>query len=139
MWPPLLRWTEHEIKKVPEEPGVYVVYYYARPYYVGRASRNIRGRLWAHFRGKKKGSVMVRKAARYAPAELFRFRYWLVPAGDVAGLEAVLIEALGGIDFGNLRREKLPQDWETLLRDWEYSVPDGRFLTGPFPHSDMTH
>jgi len=94
------------VARVPNEPGVYVVYQTqpggAKPFYVGRSKVSMHDRLLHHLRGT--GS---RKIAAANKGNL-RFEYQSMISVEQA--EAILIRELGTLEFANLRGETDPAD-----------------------------
>jgi excinuclease UvrABC nuclease subunit len=94
------------VARVPNEPGVYVVYQSQqgspKPFYVGRSRVSMYQRLLHHLRGT--GS---RKIAAVNKANLV-FEYQSMISVEQA--EAILIRHLGTREYGNLRKETDPAD-----------------------------
>ncbi|QQZ28863.1 GIY-YIG nuclease family protein [Thiothrix subterranea] len=94
------------VARVPQCAGVYIIYKDDTPYYVGRSRVNIYQRLYRHLNGN--GSKKI--------AEILDGDYKLTMAYEcldsVEQMESQLIDALGTTNFGNLRRETDPADWE---------------------------
>ena len=91
---------------VPHRPGIYILYKRdGTPYYVGRSRIDISSRLWKHVH--KLGSQKIREAIEQGIRLDFEYEEMLSPEQA----EAILIEELGVLRFGNLRRESDPADW----------------------------
>lgn len=102
---PLIRESLDDKEKVPEGPGVYIIYRAGQPFYVGRSLVNIRERLWRH--ATKQGSKKVREALSRGETLTFEWEELLSPHQA----ESQLITQLGTRVCGNLRRETDPADW----------------------------
>jgi excinuclease UvrABC nuclease subunit len=91
---------------VPRGPGVYIIYNRdGEPFYVGRSRVSIHDRLRCH--AARTGSQKVREALNRGEMLTFEWEEMLSPEQA----EAQLINALGVIAAGNLRREADPADW----------------------------
>lgn len=98
--------TTENINKVPERPGIYILYEPAGPFYVGRSSVNMRARLRAHFGGY--GNKNVRLAMRIRQvARSITFTYVQLQPGCEREVESVLIPMLGTTRLANMRHEGL--------------------------------
>lgn len=90
---------------VPHGSGVYIVYAQGAAFYVGRSARSIRDRLIAH--AQMRGSKKIREALLSGKSLEFEWEEMMSPHQA----EAQLIDRLGVVAAGNLRRETDPQDW----------------------------
>ena len=104
------------IDRIPEKPGIYIIYDLAGPIYVGRSGSNIRRRLQTHHRGS--GNRNVAMAMRIGAGSSLTFRYCLLPKSEARQVEGILIQELGAAKYANLRREQIPDDPE----GWESGV-----------------
>jgi predicted GIY-YIG superfamily endonuclease len=96
------------IQLVAPKPGVYIVYRTdtGQPFYVGRSRVDIRQRLLRHRNGT--GSRRIHDALLRGVKFIFEWEEMI----SVEQAEAELILKLGTVEFGNLRREVDPADWE---------------------------
>jgi hypothetical protein len=104
--------------KVPEQAGIYIIYDLAGPIYVGRSGSNIRRRLQAHSRGA--GNKNIAMARDIGALDSLTFRFCVLSGNQARQVEGLLIEALGGDKYANLRRERIPDDptgWEARLSE----------------------
>jgi len=109
LWNRLQVFDESALKGVPSSEGVYVIDYNMKPFYVGY-SNDLHRRLIEHL--KKRGSRKINDGLKLGWS--FSFTYAEIMSYQQA--EAILLDNLGTIGLGNLRRETDPQDkWE--LRD----------------------
>jgi excinuclease UvrABC nuclease subunit len=91
---------------VPNTPGVYIIYRrIGTPLYVGRSIVSIHNRLVVH--AQKRGSRKVREALMRGEQLDFEWEELWSPHQA----EGLLINQLGVITAGNLRRETDPADW----------------------------
>ena len=94
------------VTAVPHGPGVYIIYDgHGRPFYVGRSRVSIHDRLRCH--AGRTGSKKVCDALRCGEKLTFEWAEMLSPEQA----ESQLIDALGVVTAGNLRRETDPADW----------------------------
>jgi len=108
---PALAWntqpfTPNGVFNVPNCRGVYVIERNGTPFYVGRSRNSIYERLRRHVNGdgSRKVAEILNSGATLTVDYL---------CGDsVEQMEAQLIDYLGTTQFGNLRRETDPADWD---------------------------
>jgi excinuclease UvrABC nuclease subunit len=94
------------ISLLPHFPGIYILYLQGRPVYVGRSRVSVKDRLNAHVkcRGSRKVAELVQMQ------RLLDFECEEMMSPEQA--EAQLIEMLGTTEYGNLRGETDPADWD---------------------------
>jgi excinuclease UvrABC nuclease subunit len=102
----LFPFDESHIKKVPIDPGVYVIYRGSRPVYVGRSRCNIQARLRCHH--AKRGNRGIAIALDMGVPLSFEYACMI----SVEQAEAVLISFIGKENLYNLRKETDPADWD---------------------------
>jgi excinuclease UvrABC nuclease subunit len=94
------------VARVPNEPGIYLVYHTqpggAKPFYVGRSRVSMYQRLLHHLRGTGSRKIAAANKANL----LFEYQSMI----SVEQAESVLIRELGTLAYGNLRRETDPAD-----------------------------
>ena len=105
MFRELQSFEPRSVQKVPNQPGIYIIYKDRQPYYVGRSRASMWDRLWKHVH--KVGSRKIREALERGVKLEFEYQ----EMASVEQAEAILIENLGVVGFGNLRREVDPADW----------------------------
>jgi excinuclease UvrABC nuclease subunit len=99
--------NEQNVRRVPEEAGVYIIYTLdGQPVYVGRSWRNIRTRLLRHLH--RRGNCNIALAIKHGIPLEFEWECMI----SVEQAEAILIKELGTCNFFNLRQETDPADWE---------------------------
>jgi hypothetical protein len=103
---PLRPFSEDEVASVPHVQGVYVIYDFAGPIYVGRSSWSVRSRLLDHLRRTSKGSRVIAWAIGRGARSSLLFEYKQFASFEKT--EALLIDRLGTHHFANLRRETDP-------------------------------
>lgn len=100
-----LPFDRRNINAVPRTSGVYIVFDLAGPIYVGRSGVDIHRRLQSHFDGT--GNRNLALARRIGAGTSLTFTYCVLPPGEQADIERILIAALGVARLANLRREGL--------------------------------
>lgn len=103
-----LPFDRRNIDAVPRSSGVYIVYDLAGPIYVGRSRVDIHRRLQSHFDGT--GNRNLALARRIGAGTSLTFTYCVLPPGEQADVERLLIAALGVAKYANLRREGLYEE-----------------------------
>lgn len=98
--------NDNGVSHVPNCSGVYIIERNGDPYYVGRSRVSIRERLSRHLSGN--GSRMV--ASILGGSDKLTVEYECLDSPEQ--MEAQLIQELGTTNFGNLRRETDPADWD---------------------------
>lgn len=101
--------NEQNIKNVPAQSGVYIIYEPIGPLYVGRSGCNIQRRLRAHLNGTgNKNLKLARKIQEVA--QTLTFTYALVPKECQHEVESVLIADLGAARRANMRHEGMYEE-----------------------------
>lgn len=106
LWSRMLPFDEASLVRVPLHEGVYVIHHDRRPYYAGY-SNDLRRRLTEHL--KHRGSRKIREGMDRG----WTFTFTYAELASYQQAEAFLLDNLGTVGLGNLRRETDPQDkWD---------------------------
>lgn len=96
--------NEQNVKRVPAESGVYIIYEPIGPLYVGRSGSNIQRRLRAHLDGTGNKNVKLARKIEEVAMTL-TFTYALIPKECQHEVESVLIADLGAARRANMRHQ----------------------------------
>ena len=103
LWSKLQAFEESALLRVPAKEGIYIVHYQNKPFYAGHSS-NLRHRLAEHL--KCRGSRKVKEGIQAG----WKFTFTYAELMSYQQSEAILLDALGTVGLGNLRRETDPAD-----------------------------